>query len=75
VPSKYNTQMQFQLACTGRQWCDFASFDNRLPAELQLFVKRVPRDNMYIRLMEEEIIKFLNELDIKIAQLMEIKNV
>jgi putative phage-type endonuclease len=49
VPSKYNTQMQFQLACTGRQWCDFASFDNRLPAELQLFVKRVPRDNMYIR--------------------------
>jgi len=75
VPGKYNTQMQFQLACTGRQWCDFVSFDNRLPAELQLFVKRVPRDNMYIRLMEEEIIKFLNELDLKIAQLMEIKNV
>ena len=75
VPSKYNTQMQFQMACTGRSWCDFVSFDNRLPAELQLFVKRVPRDNMYIRLMEEEIVKFLNELDIKIAQLMEIKNV
>ena len=75
VPSKYNTQMQFQLACTGRSWCDFVSFDNRLPQELQLFVKRVPRDNMYIRLMEEEIVKFLNELDIKIAQLMEIKNV
>jgi hypothetical protein len=67
--------MQFQMACTGRQWCDFVSFDNRLPEELQLFVKRVPRDNMYIRLMEEEIVKFLNELDIKIAQLMEIKNV
>jgi putative phage-type endonuclease len=75
VPGKYNTQMQFQMACTGRLWCDFVSFDNRLPAELQLFVKRVPRDNMYIRLMEEEIVKFLNELDIKIAQLMEIKNV
>ena len=75
VPGKYNTQMQFQMACTGRSWCDFVSFDNRLPAELQLFVKRVPRDNMYIRLMEDEIVKFLNELDIKIAQLMEIKNV
>ena len=75
VPSKYNTQMQFQMACTGRSWCDFVSFDNRLPAELQLFVKRVPRDNMYIRLMEEEIVKFLNELDIKIAQLMKVKNV
>ena len=75
VPSKYNTQMQFQMACTNRSWCDFVSFDNRLPAELQMFVKRVPRDNMYIRLMEEEIVKFLNELDLKIAQLMEIKNV
>jgi putative phage-type endonuclease len=75
VPNKYNTQMQFQMACTNRSWCDFVSFDNRLPEELQLFVKRIPRDNMYIRLMEEEIIKFLNELDIKIAQLMEIKNV
>jgi putative phage-type endonuclease len=75
VPGKYNTQMQFQMACTERSWCDFVSFDNRLPAELQMFVKRVPRDNMYIRLMEEEIVRFLNELDIKIAQLMEIKNV
>ena len=75
VPSKYNTQMQFQMACTDREWCDFVSFDNRLPSELQLFVKRVSRDNMYIRLMEDEIVKFLNELDLKIAQLMEIKNV
>ena len=75
VPGRYNTQMQFQMACTGREWCDFVSFDNRLPEELQLFVKRVPRDNMYIRLMEDEIVKFLNELDIKIAQLMKVKNV
>jgi putative phage-type endonuclease len=75
VPGKYNTQMQFQMACTDREWCDFVSFDNRLPSELQLFVKRVPRDNMYIRLMEDEIVKFLKELDLKIAQLMEIKNV
>ena len=75
VPGRYNTQMQFQMACTGREWCDFVSFDNRLPEELQLFVKRVPRDNMYIRLMEDEIFKFLNELDIKIAQLMKVKNV
>ena len=75
VPGKYNTQMQFQMACTGRQWCDFVSFDNRLPEELQLFVKRVPRDNELIKQMEDEVVKFLNELDIKIAQLMELKNV
>jgi putative phage-type endonuclease len=75
VPTKYYTQMQFQLACTGREWCDFVSFDNRLPQELQLFVKRVPRDDTYIRLMEAEIVQFLSELDDKINKLMKVKNV
>jgi putative phage-type endonuclease len=75
VPNKYYTQMQFQIACTGRKWCDFVSFDNRLPTELQMFVKRVPRDDMYIRLIEDEIVKFLAELDTKINQLMKVKNV
>ena len=75
VPTKYYTQMQFQMACTGRQWCDFVSFDNRLPTELQLFVKRVPRDSMYIRLMEDEIVQFITELDDKINKLMKVKNV
>jgi putative phage-type endonuclease len=75
VPGKYNTQMQFQMACTGRQWCDFVSFDNRLPTELQLFVKRVPRDTVFIRLIEAEIIQFLAELDDKINKLMKVKNV
>jgi len=75
VPTKYFTQMQFQMACTGREWCDFVSFDNRLPEELQLFVKRVPRDDTYIRLMEAEIVQFLAELDDKINKLMKVKNV
>jgi putative phage-type endonuclease len=75
VPTKYYTQMQFQLACTGRQYCDFVSFDNRLPTELQLFVKRVPRDETYIKLMEAEIVKFLAELNDKINKLMKVKNV
>ena len=75
VPTKYFTQMQFQLACTGRKWCDFVSFDNRLPEELQLFVKRVPRDETYIKLMEAEIVQFIAELDDKINKLMKVKNV
>lgn len=73
VPGKYNTQMQWQMACTGRQWCDFVSFDSRLPTELQLFVKRVPRDNAYIAMLEEEVQKFLVELDGKIKKLNELK--
>jgi putative phage-type endonuclease len=75
VPTKYFTQMQFQLACTGRKWCDFVSFDNRLPPELQLFVSRVPRDEVFIRLIEAEIIQFIAELDDKINKLMKVRNV
>jgi putative phage-type endonuclease len=73
VPGKYNTQMQWQMACTGRQECDFVSFDPRLPTELQLFVKRVPRDAVYIAMLEEEVKKFLKELDGKITKLNELK--
>lgn len=73
VPGKYMTQMAWQMACTGRQWCDFVSFDPRLPTELQLFVKRVPRDDAYIQMLEEEVKKFLVELDGKIKKLNELK--
>jgi putative phage-type endonuclease len=75
VPGKYNTQMQFQMACTGRKWCDFVSFDNRLPEMFQLFVTRVPRDEVFIRLIESEIVQFIAELDDKINKLMKEKNV
>jgi putative phage-type endonuclease len=73
VPGKYNTQMQWQMACTGREWCDFASFDPRLPKELQLFVKRVSRDNAYITMLEKEVIEFIIELESKIKKLNELK--
>jgi len=62
VPSKYIPQIQFQLACTGRAWCDFVSFNNELPEHLQLFVKRVHRDDEYIANMEKEVTAFLNEV-------------
>ena len=71
VPTKYITQMQWQMACTGRQWCDFVSFDPRLPDGLQLFVKRVDASIEYITTLEEEVEKFLIELDNKIFKLKE----
>ena len=73
LPTKYFTQMQFQMACTGRKWCDFVSFDPRMPKELQLFVKRVDRDDAYIDMLEKEIVSFLKELDAKIAKLETLK--
>jgi putative phage-type endonuclease len=69
VPSKYIWQMQFQLACTGRQWCDFVSFDPRLPESMSLFVHRVPRDDEAIAYLEKEIAVFLSELDEKLSAL------
>lgn len=71
VPGKYNTQMQMQMACTGRAWCDYVVFDPRMPAKAQLFIKRVPRDPDFIKKMETEIVKFLGELDAKVNQLKE----
>jgi putative phage-type endonuclease len=69
VPGKYVTQMQWQMACTGRQWCDFVSYDCRMPEGLQLFVKRVYRDDDFIKTLEIEVTKFLAELDEKIVKL------
>jgi putative phage-type endonuclease len=77
VPTKYITQMQWQMRVCERQWCDYVSFDNRLPAELQLFVKRVEFDASYVAMLEEEVIKFLKELDEKVIKLnnLKVKNV
>lgn len=62
VPEAYQPQMLAQMACTGRQWCDFVSFDPRLPKKLQLFVRRFPRDDGRIAEMESEVLKFLEEV-------------
>lgn len=69
VPAKYFTQMQFQMACTDRSWCDYAVFDPRMPPKAQLFVVRVDRDDKYIAEIEEEIVKFLAEVESQVQQL------
>lgn len=72
-PTKYIQQMQFQMACTGRPWCDFVSWDLRLPENLRLFIVRVPRDNGMIAEMEGAVREFLLEMDGKIQKLKEMK--
>lgn len=69
VEGKYIKQMQWQMACCGRAWCDFVSFDPRLPAEMQMFVQRVPRDDDFIAELEREARLFLAEIDKTIATL------
>lgn len=69
TPQKYITQMQWQMACTGRHWCDFVSYDSRLPAEMQMFVERVERDDVLIRDLEKAVEVFLSEVSDTVSQL------
>ncbi len=69
VPSKYRIQMMWQIACTGREWCDFVSFDPRLPADMQIWIKRIQPEAGEIDAMEAAVREFLMELDDKIGRL------
>jgi putative phage-type endonuclease len=73
VPSKYMPQIQFQLLCTGRKWCDFVSYNPMFPEHLQVFVKRVEADADYQKELEAEVKQFLSEVDDVINKLKEIK--
>jgi len=65
-PSKYIPQMMWQMACTGREWCDFVSFDPRFPTNLQILVVKVEYDPTYVRMLELEITQFLDEVSKKV---------
>ena len=69
IPEKYITQMQWQMACTGPKWCDFVSFDPRMPESMRLFIKRVERDEKLIASLEKEVELFLREVETKVAAL------
>lgn len=61
--NKYITQMQWEMACTGRKWTDFVSFDPRLPERLRFFQQRVPRDDAAIAQLEKDVEVFLSEIE------------
>jgi putative phage-type endonuclease len=72
-PNKYVIQMQAQMAVTGAKWCDFVSFDPRMPERSQLLIVHVPRDPEFILFMEAEIKQFLSEVEVEV-NLMEKRN-
>jgi len=69
VAPDYLIQMQWQMACTGRQWCDFASYDPRMPEHMRLWVHRVQRDQEHIEQLESAVRAFLSELDDRVSEL------
>lgn len=69
ISEQYMTQMMWQMACTGRQWVDYVSYDNRLPDEMQIWVRRIHRDQKRIIELENHAIQFLKELDETLSKL------
>lgn len=71
VPDKYITQMQWQMRCCDRSWCDYVSYSPHFPESMRLWIKRVHRDDKMIAELEREVTAFLAELDEKVRALTE----
>ena len=77
---QYYDQVMWQLACVPgsngnekREYCDLVSFDPEMPDHLQGFVKRIYRDDEYIKnTMETAVIAFLSEIETIVNNLKEI---
>jgi putative phage-type endonuclease len=72
VAHKYLLQMQWQMACADRQWCDFVSFDPRMPDNLSLYIQRIERDNDMLAILESEVAAFLVEVDVDVKALLDL---
>lgn len=73
APKEHQAQMLWQMECTGRQWCDFVSYDPRLPVDMQLMVVRFHRDEERLTQMREAVVNFLGEVDSVVARLLALR--
>lgn len=73
IDNRYVLQMQWQMACTRRKWCDFVSYDPRMPAELQIYRERVMYDDDCVAVLARDVIAFLGEVDEKVARLQKLR--
>jgi len=71
IPEEHMPQVQGNLWVLKREWCDFISYDPRMPEHLRLYVRRVPRDEAYIQRLAEATEKFLEEVQDGYTLLME----
>lgn len=67
LPAAHVAQITHNLWVSGAKWCDFVSFDDRLPAHLQLFVRRVHSSDLDIESYATQAIAFLDGVDKEVA--------
>jgi predicted phage-related endonuclease len=70
IADKYIAQVQWAMACTGRAWADFVSYNPDFPESMQLFIQRVERDDKRIAELEAEVVDFLGELRLVVHRLL-----
>lgn len=70
LDKKYITQVSWQMACAGRQWCDWVSYDPRMPEQMRLFVLRIKRDDALVASLEKDVSEFLEMIDEAVADLL-----
>ncbi|MBX4335574.1 lambda exonuclease family protein [Bartonella raoultii] len=72
IKPEYHAQMQFQMACTGRKWCDFISYDPRFTGQsshLRMKIKRIHRDEKHIEQINQAVEAFLKEIEQEIKKI------
>jgi hypothetical protein len=73
VPSEHVPQIVHNLLVTNAQWCDFVSYDPRLPEEYRLFVVRMPRDEKQIASYQVALSLFLSDVEKDVAELQQLR--
>ena len=69
VPENYLPQITHNLWISGAEWCDFLSFDDRLPANMQTFLVRVQREDADVAGYKALALQFLEDVDREVAAL------
>ena len=72
---QYILQMHAQMMCTGRKWCDFVTYDDRLPPDLAYFQLRISRDDKLVSEIESELKLFLSELNSELETIKKLSKV
>ncbi len=66
IKPEYHAQLQFQMACTGRKWCDFMSYNPNFVGKstgLRMKIKRILRDEKHIEEINKAVEIFLGEIE------------
>jgi hypothetical protein len=73
MPTEHEAQIYSLMACTARAWWTFASFDDRLPAPLDLYTQRIERDDKIIADIEAQVVVFNAECAAMVEKLKAIR--